>query len=359
MNLSVTQQAVGQSEALFAIQEFEAGARMFKIHRTPYWQLGQVVQEIHSLLNSNASYEAMYVAFLDDPQNVPPHRFRVEAGVLLPSDANTLAGFTSQRYERFLAATLTLPADRRLTLQDHERLRVWAKSKGHLVHGHIMEVYPRAESTSDRAQLRLFLYELPTVQADVEVDEPPQKILDAPPEFVGPVQREGPPVDEPDALIEFPTAQFPTAQLPPAVQNWVNDVAARLRVIAGIVEENDPAGHQRLVSLLSPLITIARGPQVIEPIQRDAALPALRWATELSDRDAVLKQIDRILVRAHLKVDDLDQTYESLVPVIANVHQLLASESGDNQPIGPMPVEVSPRLQRDRSQIDEIRADGE
>ncbi len=252
----------------------------------------------------------MFARYVGEPADGDVANRRIEAGFFVRGNVKLPSGYQRKTIGAYEAATLRVAGLYGLSHQHRKRVLDWIASNGYQVAGDVMEIY----SVSS-----------PGEKPMIEIRVPIQRPAD--------IAASGEAITEKAALKDILAArdyQRAAAVLipdrprrPAAHRKWLGEVADRLRVIRGIVDAKYANDGQDVHSLLTPIIDRAQSlgsEQARDAAQAAAEAPiAGGYTAELELQ--VLRQLDRLMVRAYLKSSTADELYAEVVAILLSVNR--------------------------------------
>ena len=297
-------------EAAVELRKIAHADVMYVVHDGPTWGLGSVFQRVDAVrqrLSQPGPLFARYIAPNRAARRDTPDHPRTEIGFFVSGVSEPEPGFSVGTILAHEAATLVVAGPYGKLSLHHEIVYAWIGRNGCAPAGPLMEIYP--PRTSDRRSVEI---RVPVVRKAPSAPSMPQDLRP-----LGEIAAAG--EYEVLAALVIPLGDA----LPAEHHDWVVDVIDRLRVIREIADKKYRSEAAAAIRLLKPIIE--RG----EMIPRKSAAPdgfaeSTGFGRFAGRKRLVLKDLDRLMVKAHLKVVDAEELTHQITEVLEAVRAILA-----------------------------------
>jgi len=298
-------QASGQGEAAT-----ESG---IEIKRVASWGLGPAMGEVHDFMvraGQTGPLFAVFVGACSGGDQPAASGSLTRLGFVVDGEVSLEAGYARETIPEHLAATLNVRGRYGMSAGHHRTMLEWIKGQGYVPVGDIVEVYPTRGDGAPEVEVRIAVVAV----AAHEVEEPLEARSVA------------------DMAAAGDYEGLARAVVPRRVKMehraWLADVIDRVRVIREIVRKKFVREGGDLAAMLSALVdragaVLPHAPEVGEGPA--AARPLTAERGKMRKRD-ILDELDRILVRAHLKAMTPTEIREGVVSVISDVRLIVGGE---------------------------------
>ncbi len=327
--LSATPRAFGEVTAPepdhgieFATQP--AARIAYRTHTGPYWRLGKAFAEVGVVLDGLPSAGPMFGRYLDDPSEVTAGELRTQVGFFLPDDVDPPSAYETETIPEHEAAVLRVNGPYGMSRKHVALMRAWINANGKSDSTEVMEVYP------SRSGLAEFELRIPTRMLESGETEP---VAQAEP--VEPVENE--PLAKLLADREFERAARVIVPLQNRLHgtqaDWLVDVVDRLKVIRAIVSSKYGEDGNDVAALVVPIVH--RGGRIMVDGASSKRSGSVAVLANQQIRGQILKDLDAVIVRAHLKTVDAPALFEQLVELVERIGHVVAPEQAGEAPTAP------------------------
>lgn len=291
------------------LTQIEEAVVIYRTHRGPYWGVGKVFAEMGEIMASHHTRGPMFARYLDDPLTTPGAALRMEIGFFVEDDVPAEPPQEKRTIPAHEAATLLIDTSYGTTHVHHATVVHWIESNGYRPAGEVMEIYHPKDG--DRKQIEI---RVPILRAMEPAAKPEPTVR-----YVAELAADG--AYEAVALELVPDG----GDLSSDRRKWLLDVTDRLRVVREIVKKKFPKEAGRVDALVTP--TVARGEglrQASPPIGAGDGKGSDAGVEENGqERAAILRDLDRVMVRAHLKALSPEKVFEELVGILTRVQAVI------------------------------------
>ncbi len=294
-----------------------------KIQIGPYWRLGQAYAEIGAVIAEHANAGPMFGRYLDDPQKVEAAELRTEVGFFVEGEMDLPPGFRRRTIAAHQAATLVVEGPYGMAARYHRRVFDWVDEHGYAPAGEIMEIFPRPTGSRPITEIRLPIHPPRSSHGPAVDASAMDRATSSDPASIEKVALA-------DLLASRSYARAAAVVLPDwklmsvGDQTWISKVVERLRVIREIVRAKYPGEAEEVGALLT---TIVHRANRLDDQPTAAGMPHRARTHAVVGRldeqkAAVLKMLDRLMVRVHLKKLPADRVYDELVQTLIEVDRI-------------------------------------
>jgi len=217
-------------------------------------------------------------------------------------------GFMRETIPAMEAATLTVAGSFGVSGAQYRSMVAWAEERGYGPTGDVIEVYASKGEGPATVEIRIPVERVTETVAEAAPD----------PRSVAQLAADG-------EYAALGMAVFPR-RVAPERAAWVSDVADRLRVIREIVRKKYGGGGGDVFEMLGAVVE--RSEKVVAGLETSRAASSARSspATEqIKKRQReVLAELDRLLVRAHVKALKTAELREQVIAVLEEVRSIAA-----------------------------------
>ncbi len=295
------------------VESVDATPIVFVEHVGPYWRVGQAFRVISDWMIREGVHAPMFAVYLDDPMQTAAQSLRARVGCFYDGSPED-EGFMSDTVVAHVVAIMTLPERSTPSPIFHHQLAEWVQANHYVPDGQVMEVYLPGDGRRATIEIRM-----PVKMRGVEAEPAP----DIAAEIRTLPEMETVAVDALLAMGAYDRLAMrivPDARLlDGSLRAWLIDVCDRFRVIRGIALETMGDHAQPIDAMLSPVVE--RGKSLREALvtAEGSKRSMLSDVQQRRVRSDILRMLDRVMVRVHMKVLAGDKLTDELVEAFREV----------------------------------------
>jgi effector-binding domain-containing protein len=326
-------------------KEFPATFVVFKAADGPSWRMGAVFTELDQAMTETGSKGPMYIYFPNGQETGSPIEHRYEVGFLASDSVDPPEGFLFKTLPAHHAAVLSVRGPYGTVRQHYPRILDWMSEQQLTPEAGVYEIYHnRGRQSVVEIRIPFSVVDDPnasstgTPSVDIPTSGASSAGTDHQDEAVARQSSLGDLLDRRQYVSAAHVVWPVTDSSRRRDRAWIDQVTDRLRIARAIVKRKYGGQGRDFQSLVTALID--RGDSVsLASLNREQNQPPLTTVTQQqieSTKADILRELDRLIVRAHLRSGSAADHLASLSQIVFDIEGV-GMDHSPGDAAGPLP----------------------
>ncbi len=306
------------AEAPVVVKEVAAAEVAYWVHEGPPWGLGATFEKVAALQEQAGQSGPLFARYLVPGRSRGAdggEQWKTEIGFFVNKVVEFGEDIARGTIPQHDAATLVIEAPFGMLSEYHDRLYEWIEREEYIAVGPLMEIYSTTKPDRRTVEIRVPVRRDASPEISVAADVPELAEIAARGDY------------EELAALVIPEGDASA----PEHRRWMSDVMDRLRVIREIANKKYGSDGTSVVLLLEPILE--RGKAIPRlPAARDGDGGRGAFGKLAEKKRSILKDLDRLMVKAHLKVISANELAAELIRSLERVRGVTATPAAIRPP---------------------------